>query len=70
MLILRGDLQCAQGTLFSSWSSEDGLKVTINGQLYRAMIKDFFVPELDDVEVDDFRFQQGTGTCCVYLRFF
>ena len=45
------------------FKNEAGHNVTVNGERYRAMINDFFVPELDDVDVDDLWFQQDGATC-------
>lgn len=41
---------------FKSWA---GNKVTVNGEPYRAIINDYYVPELDEVDVNDIWFQQG-----------
>lgn len=45
------------------FKNEAGNNVTVNGERYRAMINDFFVPELEDVDVDDLWFQQDGATC-------
>lgn len=36
--------------------------VTVNGQRYRAMITDYFWPELEDMDLDDMWFQQDGAT--------
>ena len=41
---------------------EAGHNITVNGERYRAIINDFFVPDLDDVDVDDLWFQQDGAT--------
>lgn len=45
------------------FKSDDGHNVTVNGEWaimgYRAIINYFFVPELEDAEVEDLWFQQG-----------
>ena len=35
------------------FKNEAGHNVTVNGECFRAMINDFFVPKLEDVDVDD-----------------
>ena len=35
------------------FKNEAGHNVTANGERYRAMINDFFMSELEDVDVDD-----------------
>ncbi|XP_073847016.1 uncharacterized protein [Musca autumnalis] len=40
-----------------------GEAVTVNGDRYRAMITDYFVPELDGMNVDELWFQQDGATC-------
>lgn len=42
-----------------------GQTVTVNGQRYRAMLRDFFVPQLNELEVDleNVWFQQDGATC-------
>lgn len=40
-----------------------GESVTVNGDRYRAMITDYFVPELDGMNVDELWFQQDGATC-------
>lgn len=53
------------GVLYGPYffKNEAGHNVTVNGERYRAMINDFFVPELKDVDVDDLWFQQDGATC-------
>ena len=43
--------------------NEVGHNVTVNEERYKAVINDFFVPELKDVDADDFWFQQDGGIC-------
>ncbi|XP_073847020.1 uncharacterized protein [Musca autumnalis] len=40
-----------------------GEAVTVNGDRYRAMISDYFVPELDGMNVDELWFQKVGATC-------
>ncbi|XP_073831484.1 uncharacterized protein [Musca autumnalis] len=40
-----------------------GEAVTVNGDRYRAMITDYFVSELDGMNVDELWFQQDGATC-------
>ena len=45
------------------FKNEAGHNVTVNGACYRGTINDFFVPEFEDVDVDDLWFQQDGATC-------
>ena len=50
---------CAEGIIFPYFfKNEAGHNVTVNGECYRAITNDFFVPELEAVDVDDLWFQQ------------
>ncbi|XP_073831485.1 uncharacterized protein [Musca autumnalis] len=40
-----------------------GEAVTVNGDRYRAMVTDYFIPELDGMNVDELWFQQDGATC-------
>ncbi|GFW44534.1 DUF4817 domain-containing protein [Trichonephila clavipes] len=40
-----------------------GHKVTVNGDRYRAMITNFFIPELNNHDVQELWFQQDGATC-------
>ncbi|GFW96841.1 DUF4817 domain-containing protein [Trichonephila clavipes] len=40
-----------------------GHNVTVNGDRYRAMITNFFIPELDNHDVQELWFQQDGATC-------
>ena len=40
-----------------------GQNVTVNGDRYRAMITDFFVPQLNNHDVQELWFQQDGATC-------
>ncbi|EFN79524.1 hypothetical protein EAI_06736, partial [Harpegnathos saltator] len=40
-----------------------GQAITVNGARYRDMIIQFFVPKLQDMDVDDMWFQQDGATC-------
>ncbi|GFV86080.1 putative transposable element [Trichonephila clavipes] len=45
------------------FKNDEGLKVTVNGDRYRAMITHFFVPELNNHDVQELWFQQEGATC-------
>ncbi|GFW37057.1 transposase [Trichonephila clavipes] len=43
--------------------NDEGHKVTVNGDRYRAMITNFFIPELSNHDVQELWFQQHGATC-------
>ncbi|GFU09688.1 uncharacterized protein TNCV_5027241 [Trichonephila clavipes] len=43
--------------------NDEGYNVTVNGDRYRAMITNFFVPELNNHDVQELWFQQDGATC-------
>ncbi|GFV83926.1 histone-lysine N-methyltransferase SETMAR [Trichonephila clavipes] len=45
------------------FSKNDGHNVTVNGDRYRAMITNFFIPELNNHDVQELWFQQDGATC-------
>ncbi|GFS83928.1 transposable element Tc3 transposase [Trichonephila clavipes] len=45
------------------FKSDEGHNVTINGDRYRAMITNFFIPELNNHGVQELWFQQDDATC-------
>ena len=45
------------------FEDEGEATVTVNGDTYRTMITDFFVPALDGIDVDNVWFQQDGATC-------
>lgn len=45
------------------FQNEDGATITVNGDTYRTMITDFFVPALHGIDVNDVWFQQDGATC-------
>ncbi|GFU41623.1 putative transposable element [Trichonephila clavipes] len=45
------------------FKNDEGHKVTINGDRYRAMITNFFIPELNNHDVQELWFQQDGATC-------
>ncbi|GFW98766.1 uncharacterized protein TNCV_2837271 [Trichonephila clavipes] len=45
------------------FKSDEGHNVTINGDWYRAMITNFFIPELNNHDVQELWFQQDGATC-------
>ncbi|GFU64437.1 DUF4817 domain-containing protein [Trichonephila clavipes] len=47
----------------SFFKNDEGHNVTVNGDRYRAMITNFFIPELNNHDVQELWFQQGGATC-------
>ncbi|GFU58263.1 DUF4817 domain-containing protein [Trichonephila clavipes] len=45
------------------FKSDEGHNVTVNGDRYRAMIINFFIPELNNHDVQELWFQQDGATC-------
>ncbi|GFY26757.1 DUF4817 domain-containing protein [Trichonephila clavipes] len=45
------------------YKNDEGHNVTLNGDRYRAMITNFFVPELNNHDVQELWFQQDGATC-------
>ncbi|GFT91331.1 putative transposable element [Trichonephila clavipes] len=45
------------------FKNDEGHKVTVNGDRYRAMITNFFIPELNNHGVQELWFQQDGTTC-------
>ncbi|GFT69422.1 putative transposable element [Trichonephila clavipes] len=45
------------------FKNDEGHKVTVNGDRYRTMITNFFIPELNNHNVQELRFQQDGATC-------
>ncbi|GFW99245.1 uncharacterized protein TNCV_3010131 [Trichonephila clavipes] len=45
------------------FKNDEGHNVTVNGDRYRAMITNFFIPELNNHDVQDLCFQQDGATC-------
>ncbi|GFX33106.1 transposable element Tc3 transposase [Trichonephila clavipes] len=45
------------------FKNDEGHNVTINGDQYRAMITNFFIPELNNHDVQELWFQQDGATC-------
>ncbi|GFV19820.1 transposable element Tc3 transposase [Trichonephila clavipes] len=45
------------------FKNDEGDNVTVNGDRYRAMITIFFIPELNNHDVQELWFQQGGATC-------
>ncbi|GFX69307.1 uncharacterized protein TNCV_3564831 [Trichonephila clavipes] len=55
-------------TLWNHWSesffkNDEGHNVTVNSDRYRAMITNFFIPELNNHDVQELWFQQDGATC-------
>ncbi|GFU87872.1 transposable element Tc3 transposase [Trichonephila clavipes] len=53
------------GVIIGSYffKNDEGHNVTVNGDRYRAMIPDFFIPELNNHDVQELWFQQDGATC-------
>ncbi|GFW87885.1 uncharacterized protein TNCV_1359891 [Trichonephila clavipes] len=45
------------------FKNDEGHNVTVNGDRYRAMITNFFIPELNNQDVQELWFQQDGATC-------
>ncbi|GFU87402.1 uncharacterized protein TNCV_2716871 [Trichonephila clavipes] len=45
------------------FKNDEGHNVTVNGDRYRAMITNFFIPELNNHDVQELGFQQDGATC-------
>ncbi|GFY23084.1 putative DD41D transposase [Trichonephila clavipes] len=45
------------------FKNDEGYNVTVNGDRYRAMITNFFIPELNNHDVQELWFQQDGATC-------
>ncbi|GFU34969.1 transposase [Trichonephila clavipes] len=45
------------------FKNNEGHNVTVNGDRYRAMITNFFIPELNNYDVQELWFQQDGATC-------
>ncbi|GFV24953.1 putative DD41D transposase [Trichonephila clavipes] len=45
------------------FKSDEGHNVTVSGDRYRAMITNFFIPELNNHDVQELWFQQNGATC-------
>ncbi|GFV07652.1 transposable element Tc3 transposase [Trichonephila clavipes] len=45
------------------FKNDEGHNVTVNGDRYRAMITNFFIPELNNHDVQELWFQQDGETC-------
>ncbi|GFV41130.1 transposable element Tcb1 transposase [Trichonephila clavipes] len=51
------------GLVESYFKNDEGHNVTVNGDRYRAMITNFFIPELNNHDVQELWFQQDGATC-------
>ncbi|GFW67058.1 uncharacterized protein TNCV_4030782 [Trichonephila clavipes] len=45
------------------FKNDEGHNITVNGDRYRAMITNFFIPELNNHDVQELWFQQDGATC-------
>ncbi|GFW48791.1 transposable element Tc3 transposase [Trichonephila clavipes] len=45
------------------FKNDEGHNITVNGDRYRAMITNFFIPELNNHDVQEMWFQQDDATC-------
>ncbi|GFX32014.1 retrovirus-related Pol polyprotein from transposon 412 [Trichonephila clavipes] len=53
----------ADGIIGPYFKNDEGHNVTVNGDPYRAMITNFFIPELNNHDVQELWFQQDGATC-------
>ncbi|GFT86121.1 transposable element Tcb1 transposase [Trichonephila clavipes] len=53
----------AGGIIGQYFKNDEGHNVTVNGDRYRAMITNFFIPELNNNDVQELWFQQDGATC-------
>ncbi|GFW34328.1 DUF4817 domain-containing protein [Trichonephila clavipes] len=53
----------AGGIIGPYFKNDKGHNVTVNGDRYRAMITNFFIPELNNNDVQELWFQQDGATC-------
>ncbi|GFV91165.1 transposase [Trichonephila clavipes] len=53
----------AGGIIGPYFKNDEGHNVTVNGDRYRAMITNFFIPELNNHDVQELWFQQDSATC-------
>ncbi|GFV76550.1 uncharacterized protein TNCV_4727701 [Trichonephila clavipes] len=51
------------GLVESFFKSDEGHNVTVNGDRYRAMITNFFIPDLNTHDIQELWFQQDGATC-------
>ncbi|GFX63522.1 putative transposable element [Trichonephila clavipes] len=51
------------GRVESFFKNDEGHNVTVNGDRHRAMITNFFIPELNNHDVQELWFQQDGATC-------
>ncbi|GFV18120.1 uncharacterized protein TNCV_169241 [Trichonephila clavipes] len=51
------------GLVESFFKNDEGHNVIVNGDRYRAMITNFFIPELNNHDVQELWFQQDGATC-------
>ncbi|GFV28045.1 putative transposase [Trichonephila clavipes] len=51
------------GLVESFFKNDEGHNVTVNGDRYREMITNFFIPELNNHDVQELWFQQDGATC-------
>ncbi|GFW01464.1 DUF4817 domain-containing protein [Trichonephila clavipes] len=51
------------GLVESFFKNDEGHNVTVNGDRYRAMITNFFIPELNNHDIQELWFQQDGAAC-------
>ncbi|GFW36648.1 transposable element Tc3 transposase [Trichonephila clavipes] len=56
-------LPANKGLVESFFKNDEGHNVTVNGDRYRALITNFFIPELNNHDVQELWFQQDGATC-------
>ncbi|GFV68675.1 uncharacterized protein TNCV_3001341 [Trichonephila clavipes] len=53
----------AGGIIIPYFKNDEGHNATVNGDRYRAMITNFYIPELNNHDVQELWFQQDGATC-------
>ncbi|GFV83465.1 uncharacterized protein TNCV_982281 [Trichonephila clavipes] len=53
----------AGGIIGPYFKNDEGHNITVNGDRYRAMITNFFIPELNNHDVQELWFHQDNATC-------
>ncbi|GFT75088.1 hypothetical protein TNCV_2244671 [Trichonephila clavipes] len=63
--IFSGDALYLAGGIIGPYffKNDEGHNVTVNGDRYRAMITNFFIPELNNHDVQELWFQEDGATC-------
>ncbi|GFV40222.1 hypothetical protein TNCV_3823221 [Trichonephila clavipes] len=62
-LVFIGSVGILYGMVEFFFKNDEGHNVSVNGDRYRAMITNFFIPELNNHDVQELWFQQDGATC-------